>query len=174
MKFSASASFLVAAAIALAALAAYVAEFTLFSRVREDASAAFSEVARIENENQAIARAKEAIAALEGDEASVASHFVSPDAIVPFLESLERSGEELGTEVEVVSVSSPGESDGRIALALGIKGSFAAVMRTLGTLEYGNEDLRLSSLTLDTLSTDEGSTWTAAATFSVATLTKAP
>lgn len=174
MRRPALIQFIVAALLMLAALGAYGVELLMLSATRTKASTAFAEVARIEEEGRAVANAKDTIAALENDEASVASHFISPEGIVPFLEEVERSGKELGTTIEVVSVSSINASDGRITLALRIQGGFGAVMRTLGSLEYGPQDIRTTSLTLDTVSGEDSALWTAAGTFSVATLSKTP
>ncbi len=163
--------FIVAALIALGALGVYATEFVMLTNARNEAATAFADVARIEEENRSIANAKDTIAALESDEAAIAAHFVSPTDIVPFLEGLEQEGEGLGTRVEVVSVSSPNEADGRITLSLRIEGSFAAVMRTLGSFEYSQQDMRLSSLTLDTIQGEEERVWTAATVFTIATQT---
>lgn len=117
------------------------------------------------------ALARKALEDLAVDEASVYRFFVSDDEIVPFLESLERTGVGLGSEIKVVSVRLEGEgADARIALAVSITGSFDAVLRTLGAIEYQAYDTRLSTLTLNT--TGMG-VWTAAANIAVAALPQA-
>lgn len=174
MKNHALTFFIASTAFALGALGAYGALFYAFSAARAEAEAAANEVARIETEDAAIENAEEIIAALSADEAVLSSYFVSTDGIVAFLEELERSGEELGTAVEVASVSPATAPGGRLTIALRIEGSFASVMRTLGSLEYGPRDLRIVTLALDTPPSGEDASWVAAATFSAATLEQTP
>jgi len=166
--------FILALVFALASLVAYVLWFLAFSSAHTEAVAAATEVIRIEREDAAIANAEDTIAALSADEAMLNGYFVSSDGIVPFLEELERSGEGQGSLVEVVSVTPPGTSGGRLALAVRIEGSFESVMRTLGSMEYGPRDMRIVSVTLDTPPVEEATMWIAAATFSVATLAETP
>jgi len=113
------------------------------------------------------AETSDTLEALAADEAAIQSYYVTPDQIVPFLERIEETGRSIGSAVEVTSVSDKPGSDGRITLSLRIIGSFDAVLRTLGAIEYGPYDSRIASLTFDTPATG-GSAWTAIANFSVA------
>lgn len=174
MRRPATIHFFIALGFAVIALVGYVIAYVAFSSAREDALQAVIEVARIEEEDAAIAKAQDAIEALESDEAMLRSYFVEETDIVPFLEELERTGGTLESKVEVVSVTPATDPGGRLVLALRIEGSFASVMRTLGTIEYGPRDIRIQSVTLDTPRNDEGSVWTAAAIFSVATIEELP
>ena len=162
--------FAIALCVALAALGAYALSFARIGAAREEAADAARKVAEIRAEDDAIAQAEGALTALAADEAAVEAYLVSPDDIVAFLEELEGVGESHGAGVEVASVSSVG-SDGRIELAVRIDGAFAAVMRSLGAMEYGPRDLRLKQLVLDTIPSDPEASWSAAATFSAAALT---
>lgn len=118
--------------------------------------------------------AKAALSSLEADEASLRRYFVSTEDVVPFLSGLERTGRELGAQVEVASVGNDPSSveRKRLVVALKITGSFEAVMRTLGAIEYGPYDSRATAVTLDTpLSPAEGGgkEWEATATFIIGT-----
>ncbi len=113
------------------------------------------------------AETSDTLVALAEDERVIREYYVSLAGIVPFLERIEGTGRSIGSAVQVVSVSDKPGSDGRITLTLRIIGSFEAVLRTLGAIEYGPYDSRITSLTFDTPAT--GGAWTAAATFSVAT-----
>lgn len=161
--------FALALLIALIALAAYGLSFMVIAAAREEAAAAAHKVAEIRAEDEATAQAEGALAALAADEAAVEGYLVSPDDIVAFLEELESVGEAQGARVEVASVSSV-SSDNRIELAVRVEGTFAAVMRSLGVMEYGPRDLRLKQLILDTIASDAGASWSAAATFSAAAI----
>jgi Tfp pilus assembly protein PilO len=114
------------------------------------------------------ATARRSLEELAEQESRVASYLVSSSEIVPFLESLEGVGDVLGAEVDVVSVGDSPDTSGRIPLSLSISGSFNAVMRTVGAIEHHPNDVRVTSLTLDTPQGDAASSeWTANVTFSV-------
>jgi hypothetical protein len=110
-----------------------------------------------------IGMARTALASLIEDEATIDSYFVAKEDIVTFLEELEASGRAVGADVEVASVGveTVGERE-QVAVSLRVEGSFDAVMRTLGTIEYGSYDGIVTSMTLDTpvQSSSGGKLWT--------------
>ncbi len=160
---------------ALVALVGYVLWFFSFSNAKNQALFAAAEVVRIEQEDSAIANAEETLAELASDEVMLGAYFVSREDIVSFLEELERSGDMLGSVVEVASVTNTPGADGRLTLSMRITGSFESVMKTLGSIEYGARDMRVESLTLDTLRSEEGGDpWVGAVVFSVATIEEKP
>lgn len=159
---------LVALAILAASIGLYV--FAYYQVVNESKRSAELE-SQIEMTIESAVKAAETadtLVALAEDERVIREYYVSLAAIVPFLERIEGTGRAIGSAVEVVSVSDKPGSDGRITLTLRILGSFESVLRTLGAIEYGPYDSRITSLTFDTPATGGGA-WTAAATFSVAT-----
>lgn len=162
-------SFLVLAA----ALGAYGFWWTVVSHTSAQASEMHTQVTARAEDARRIRAAQEALATIAGSEASVASHFVSTADVVPFLESLESTGSALGAKVEVVSVGADTrEGHPALTLSLQITGPFDAVVRTLGAIEYGQYDIVLSNLALDTPNASQASpVWTAAAVFSVGTAT---
>ena len=117
-----------------------------------------------------IAAAKQELAGLQSQEATVDQYFVSTSDVVPFLEQLASTGKFLGTNVQVVSVAAtPGDPYGQLNLSLTIAGPFNAVLRTLGAVEYGPEDTRVSNVTLQGPGLNDvassSPTWTASAVF---------
>lgn len=110
------------------------------------------------------ASARSALAALSDDEDFMERLLLSTEDLVPFLEELEASGSDYGASVSVVSVSDA-EGEGRIRVAFSIEGSFDAVMRTLGTVEYAEHASAVRNVTLDT--PGEGM-WSAAVTMILA------
>jgi Tfp pilus assembly protein PilN len=117
-----------------------------------------------------LARAHTALATLANDEATLRQYSVGKEEVVPFLETLQATGRPLGAGVQVLSVAN--EKSGthnRISLSLSITGSFDAVMRTLGAIEYGPYDGVVTSLSLETVPSagKGGNTWTAATMYSV-------
>jgi hypothetical protein len=103
----------------------------------------------------------------------VANYFVDPTDIAAFLGELQSIGTTTGAHVAVVSVSEDAKSHGRLTLALQATGSFDAVARTVGAIEYSPYDLAVSNLTLSVQPQPADKTapigWTATMTISVGT-----
>ena len=101
------------------------------------------------NTASTMASARASIAEIAGDEASIQAYFVSDEQVVPFINDLEALGEKAGATVTVLSVT-PGSGTGRktIAFSLSVAGTFDAVMRTIGAIEYAPYDLTISSLSV--------------------------
>jgi len=152
--------------VTLAALFAIVGYVWWHHEVKiasEEAATLAADVETRGDEYSRTARARSELAALAADETFVEGRFLPVDGVVPFLENLESTGEEFGANVSVVSVSDAlsGES---IAIALEVSGSFDAVMRTLGTIEYGTYASSVANLTLET---PNGEGWNATMTLIV-------
>ena len=104
-----------------------------------------------------IASARTALAEIAGDEADVQSYFVSETGVVSFINELEKRGQSQGTAVNVLSVSTGSTSEQpTLSLALSVKGTFNAVMRTVGAIEYMPYDLSIAGLSL---AQDDKSNW---------------
>lgn len=103
------------------------------------------------NENvQRIASARAALTEIAGDEASVRSHFVSEEGVVAFVNDLEARGHAQGVTVSVRSVSKDTVSSGPVLLvALSLEGTFDAVMRTIGAIEYAPYAVSVSALSVE-------------------------
>jgi hypothetical protein len=123
-----------------------------------------------------VTQAHAALDTLASDEDLLRQYSIGKDAIVPFLETLQTTGRSLGTKVEVLSVVD--EKDGkhpRVALSLAVTGSFDAVMRTLGTIEYSPYDSVLRNLTLDSITVASGTpAWSASVVYSVGVSSSTP
>ncbi len=111
---------------------------------------------KIETANR-IAAARATLADVAGDEAVVQNYFVPEASVVSFIDALETSGKTLGTTVSVLSVGTSGTSaKPSLELALSVKGTFDAVMRTIGSIEYAPYDLSILSLTV---AQDDKNSW---------------
>lgn len=145
----------------------------LISAKRTRAKDLATEVTTKQLETQRVAAAKEALPALAADEQAINQYFVKSDDIVPFLEKLQVAGKTEGAVVQVLSVTGgQAGTQNRISLSLNISGSFEAVMRTIGSIEYGPYDIALTNVTLDSRGAPEKGTtqtWTAAAVFTIGT-----
>ncbi len=96
-----------------------------------------------------IASARAALTKIAGDEDVVQSYFVSKTGVVAFIDDLEARGEAQGTVMDVLSVSTGGvPARPTLILTLTIKGTFDAVMRTIGRIEYAPYDISIMALSL--------------------------
>ncbi len=95
---------------------------------------------RIDIKTEAVSRmatTRAAFTEIAGDEAAVQSYFVPETSVVSFIDGLEARGRSLGTAISVLSVSTETvSSQPMLAFDLSIKGTFDAVMRTVGVIEY--------------------------------------
>jgi hypothetical protein len=89
------------------------------------------------------------LAKIAEDKTTVQSYFVLETDVVAFIDGLEEQGKAQRTAVNVLSVSAGSEDTQPIfVLSLAIKGTFDAVMRTVGAIEYAPYDLSISELSL--------------------------
>ncbi|MES2668440.1 MAG: hypothetical protein V4644_01995 [Patescibacteria group bacterium] len=163
-------SFLVLASV----LGAYAFCYNVLVAAKADAAALAAEIGKKSQEASRIQETRDALEGLAADEAVMQGYLIRQEDIVPFLTMLEERARELGSTLEVVSVSAEkGAERGRILLSLRVDGSFDAVLRTLGSIEYGPYDAQIQSVTFDTpgnaMGTSTAPLWTAAATFAFGT-----
>jgi hypothetical protein len=133
---------------------------------REKADKLATQVGLKSAELDRVVAARATLSTLATDESTLRQYSVAKENIVPFLELLEATGRELGARVTINSVSDA--TRGRVSVALNVSGTFDAVMRTMGAIEYGPYDGVITNLVLSqggTASTTRA--WTAAATYSV-------
>lgn len=94
-----------------------------------------------------IAATRATLASISGDEAVVQGYFVPEASVVAFIDSLQAHGRLLGTTVSVLSVSTVGTTVApALALSLTVRGTFDAVLRTVGTIEHAPYALSVSAL----------------------------
>lgn len=107
---------------------------------------------KIDTKDQAVSRlasVRTALSEVAGDEASVQNYFVSSGDVVSFIDDLQARGKTQNASVNVVSVSAAkGGAHAMLALALTVKGTFAAVMNTVGSIEFAPYDLIVTGLSL--------------------------
>lgn len=139
------------------AVGAYTFFFMQVQNLQEDILATHAQVEEARQLEARTVRAQEETEQLTRDEGDILSRMVRTDDIVPFLSYVESRGQEYGVLVEVVSVSDA-STDGVVTLAVTLEGSFAGVVKTLGTLEYGAYALTTRSATFEA---GENGTWQA-------------
>ncbi len=108
---------------------------------------------RIEEANKNVSRiasARAALAEIADDEEKVRSYFVPESGVVGFITTLERFGPRENSTVKVLSVSTAGSTaQPLLLLTLSITGTFDAVMRTIGAVEYAPYDLSITKLSVN-------------------------
>lgn len=104
--------------------------------------------AKVETSHR-IASARAALADISDNETTMRGYFVSESDVVAFINDLEARGRLQNASVTVLSVSTASENaHSALTIALTIKGTFEAVMRTLGSVEYAPYYLRIGTLSL--------------------------
>ncbi len=175
MKRASLIQLVVALIVFVVALSVYGFWYSLVGKASVEAAALSKEIYTKSQDSARVAAAKVALESLAEDEAAMRAYLVREQDIVPFLSTLEDTGVSLGSNVEVVSVSADSKGErNQIQLSLKITGSFDAVLRTLGAIEYGPYDSAIQSVTFDTVPAEGTATWTAAATFMLGTQSEKP
>ncbi len=164
--------FLVSLAVLILAVAGYGAWYAFVSA--QSAHVADLE-SQIESKTQTalrISSARAALAQITDSEATVNSYFIGEASVVDFINQLQVLGKSLGTAVNVLSVSEGvSNAHSSLVVTLTATGSFDAVMRTVGAIEFAPYDLSLSSFSVHTV---QGSGWSADLTVLVGSASALP
>lgn len=138
----------VAVLFAVVSILAYAWWQSMVAQTLTQATEVTAKAKAVEQELSEITHAKQEVASLEENEQFVRERFLPLEDIVLFLERLEETGQKYGATVSVVSVGDAKTSN-RVSVALSAEGSFNAVMKTVGAIEYGPYASAVTSLTLD-------------------------
>lgn len=96
-----------------------------------------------------IASARATLSEISKDEAVVQSYFVPETAVVPFINDLETRAQLQKAVLKVLSVSTGGTAaHPTLTLSLALDGSFDAIMRALGAIEYAPYYLSIAKVSL--------------------------
>lgn len=170
---------LIALAVLGGTLIAYGIAYQGLGKLSASVAATTEEVAAKKENASAAALAEEELKRLTIEEDAIRAYYVIPDDIVTFLEELQAKGTTLGTTVTVESVSANTAPRPHLDLSLNVTGTFDAVVRTVGAIEYSPYDLIVSNLTLDIAGAAEGDEpgvirWTAGMKLMVGTASSTP
>ena len=161
----------IAGAVLLIALVAYVFWYMTVSGMGKEVATLEVEIQSRANESERINDARTALSLLATSEARLRSYFINTEEVVIFLERITATGRALGADVEVVNVQAETQTEtrGQMALSLYITGSFDAVMRTVGAIEFGPFDSSLTDITIDKKpkSQNQPDMWVATATYAI-------
>lgn len=98
-----------------------------------------------------------ALEEISKEEVFIQNFFVSEEDIATFIDDLELRGRNQGAVVTVSSIVKGGASaPATLGITLTVKGTFDAVMRTVGSIEYAPYNLSVSSLVI---AQDEEKSW---------------
>ena len=105
-----------------------------------------------------VSSARAALAQIASSEAAVNGYFVPESDVVSFIDHLQALGSALSASVNVLSVSA-GTTGAHpsLAVSLAVKGSFDAVIRTVGAIEFSPADLSITTLSVE----QNAGSWTA-------------
>lgn len=168
MNRTALASLFVSTAIFIAALAGYAVWYHAVLLKKDAAANLDQRIAAQTEEASRINFARTELSEIASDEQLVSGYFLPEDGVVSFIDMLEASARANGATLNVRSVSAsvPG-ADQKLSFSLIVSGSFNAVARAIGAIEYLPYDLSISSLAL----TSEGKgTWRAQVGIAVGSL----
>jgi len=139
-----------ALALLLVTVACALFWYGAFSALGTQVAVLSSEVAASDARAAQAVSAKDELAKRAGEEKKIQGYFIAPADVVSFLEALQAAGTAEGASVNVASVSANPSPRPHLDLALSVTGSFEAVMRTVGAIEYGPHDIRVATLTVET------------------------
>lgn len=96
-----------------------------------------------------VAAARTALTEIAGDESAIRNYFVPETEVVSFIDNLEGRARTQKTTMKVLSVSVNNSSkQTSLVLSLVVGGTFDAVMRTVGAIEFAPYDLSISKLSI--------------------------
>lgn len=160
----------IAIGLLAAAVAGYAFVYLKVKDINERVARTEMEIWTKEAELANIRDAQNALATLTESEARIKGYFVPVRDAVGFLEEVGSTGSRFGADVSVLGVTDKFSEDGRglLTLSIQVQGSFSAIMRTVGTLEFAPYDIVLTDLSLDEVGSGA---WNASATYEVGTRT---
>lgn len=108
-----------------------------------------SQIAEASATRDHIASTRAAVVGIAGDEATVKGYFVSENSIAGFINGLEARGSTQKAVVTVQSVSTGSSSvHPTLAFSISVKGTFNAVLHTIGAIEYAPYAISTSSFSM--------------------------
>lgn len=96
-----------------------------------------------------LASSRASLTEIADDEATIRSYFVPETGVVAFIDALQARGKVQGATVSVLSVSASDKATRPLlTFSLAVTGTFDAVMRTVGAIEYAPYDLTVAGLSV--------------------------
>ncbi len=148
--------FLVALIIGGAALVGYGVWYAVVSAKMTEAESIQNQItAATENVNH-MSSARGALTEIAGDESKIQGYFVSDTGVGAFITALESLGLSQKATVSVLSVAAGGvPAHPTLLLSLSIKGTFDAIMRTIGAIEYAPYAISIATVSVGQAATND-------------------
>ncbi len=141
--------FIIALAVGAAAFIGYGVWYATVSAKSTEVAQAQAQITTATESVSRIMAARAALSEIAGDEAKIRGYFVSEAGVVAFINSLESLGLSQKAPVTILSVSAGSSyAHPTLLLSLSIKGTFDAVMRTVGAIEYAPYAVSVSTLSV--------------------------
>ncbi|MFZ2500944.1 MAG: hypothetical protein WAW90_03095 [Minisyncoccia bacterium] len=142
--------FLIALAIGVLVLIGYGACYSGVSNKSKEVADLESQIDAATKNVSRIVSARSALAEIAIDEERMHKYFVPEADIATFINVLQARGIAQKTVVSVLSVSMGGSpAQPSLLLTLTVQGTFDAVMRTVGSIEYAPYAISISALSLE-------------------------
>ena len=139
--------FVLALIISLAVIVGYATWYANVSKKSSDVANLQNQIAVASDDMSRISSARDALSDIADDEDAIQNYFVSDVNVVSFINELEMLGFAESATVGVISVSKSGtRTFPTLLLTLSIDGTFDAVMRTVGAIEYAPYAISVSTL----------------------------
>jgi len=140
---------LLALVISIAAIASYGAWYAAVSNKSKEVADLQGQITAATQSIGRVASARAALAGIADEEAKVRGYFVPESGVVAFINDLESRGLAQKAAVTMLSVSTGGTAARpTLLLSLSLEGTFDAIMRTVGAIEYAPYDLSISTLSV--------------------------
>ena len=158
----------IALTIAIATVAGYGFWYSIISTKSAGVAYLQNQIASQSQTINHVISARTALDKISGDETAVQNYFIPSTGVVAFIDGLESRGRAQGATVNVLSVSTGTiGTQPMFTFSFTITGTFDAVMRTIGTIEYTPYDLLISNLFLNK---SDNATWNANLTLLVGSM----
>ncbi|MBU6321073.1 MAG: hypothetical protein KGI78_03895 [Patescibacteria group bacterium] len=163
MKTSVVAPILATCAL-VAALAVYASSWSSVGAAKAAVADLARKVEAASAESVRLASIDGRLASLGTEAGTIDNYFVPEADVADFINELETRGKEAGAAISIASVAAvpaTGAAHPALSIAVTIRGSFDAVLRALGSIEYSPHALSVTSAAV--AAAPDGKSWTASA-----------
>ena len=132
-----------------AVIGGYVAWYAAIVKLSVTSASIQSEIIKKTEMASRVSSARVALSEVSGEGYALQQYFVSETDVVAFIDNLEEHAKSQGSSITVRSVSKKTKSARpALALALSVEGTFDAVVRTVGIIEYFPYDISIDDFSL--------------------------
>ena len=163
--------FMVAVVLGIAMSVIYALSYDAVSHKSRDVVTIESNITSVNQDVSRAASARAALAEVSSDESQIRGYFVPQMDVVTFINAIEELGLAEKAPIKVLSVSTGGTSSApTLLMAMTITGTFDAVMRTVGAIEYAPY---ASSVSTFSVGKDTSNSWHANLTLTIGSIAQA-